>query len=502
MAQSTLHPPRAATLAILCGLATIAATPALAARAQDDGDGVGVSAWAAPALSRVLVAQETEPGVDAATLAGWGYTEDVLGAGDSHHRALGSAAVAARPLRWLTIAAQARGRWDHHLVTGNDDESAVGEPRLMLRGDVIVAPGLALGLASILLVPGTDAPSLAFEASTLDLRALASYTPTGTALVLALDLGWRFDGTARAVTRPIPFGRADLVSLGASDSDALLVGAGAAVRIDDSELFAEVTADVLIEGSTAASPVRVAAGARLPLVPRLLSFLVSAEAGLGGRAAVDPLGGLVPVEPRLAVAIGLVLSPRISPTPPASAETADAVDADHDDVGAEAVPEPALPTSITVSGHVLDPSGSPLAAATVRVETEGGPSTTTGADGSFTLEGVPREGELLIEAEGYVASHVAPGETMLSATLERALPSGALRGLVRSHHGRALSARIAVEPGGHTATTDADGVFELLLVPGHYDVAIEADGHDPQRRTVEIEVGGVTVINADLRRSR
>lgn len=459
--------------------------------AQDVGDG----AWASPALGRVLVASERAPGVSLAGLAGWAFTEDVLGEGDSHHRALGSVAIAGRPLRWLTIGLRADGRWDHHLVGGNDDESAVGEPRLLLRGDVSLGSGVSLGLAAIVLVPGAGAPSLAFEATTLDLRALFSFLPEGSPIGLALDVGYRFDGTARAVSRAmgtVPFGRADLVSLGASDSDALLLGAGVRVPIDETELFGEVSSDVLLFSGLAASPVRLAAGVRAPLVPNLLSFLGQVEVGLGGRLPVDRAGALVPIEPRVALTVGLLLSPSFGGDP-APVET---VEEGAEDVDGEG-------TVSALTGRILDPSGSPIAGAVVRIE--GGEATTTSAEGAFTLTDVPSDAELIVEAEGYVPQRIAAaaiheGEGMESAiTLSRDLPSGALRGLVRSRRGRALSATITVEPGTLSATTDADGVFEIELPPGRYEVTIEAEGHERQRRTVEVEVDGVTVINADLR---
>lgn len=456
---------------------------ATAAQAQPVGDG----AWASPALGRVLVAEERAPGIGVAAFGGWGVTEDVLGAGDSHHRAAGSLSVSGRPIRWLTVGLRVDGRWDHHLGAGNADESAVGDPRLLLRGDFALGDGVALGLAAILLVPGADAPSLALEATTLDVRGLLSWI-VDPALGLALDLGYRFDGTARAVSRPAPFGVADLVSLGASDSDALLLGAGVQATVDAVQLFGELTADVLVESGTGASPVRLAAGVRGPLVPEHLWLVGQAEVGLGGRLPVDRAGTLVPVEPRFALSLGLVVG---------FAEAEPALSSE--DEGPDGEPEETVVDDGTRRGRVLDPSGAPIGGATVRVAA--GPSTTSGPDGTFTLSGVPRDAVLVIEAEGYRPQELAPGAD-LEISLARDLPTGALRGLVRSRNGRPLSAHVVVEPGHLEATTDEDGVFEIELAPGRYEVSIEADGHVTQNRTVEVEVDGVTVLNADLGRRR
>jgi hypothetical protein len=451
---------------------------ALASRAAAQGPPtIGSGPFAMPALHRVLVANETEPGVDVSSMGGYGYTEDVLGRGDAHHRALGSLAVAGRPLSWLTIAGRVDGRWDHHLLSGADDQSAVGEARLALRGDWLVAPGLSLGLAGIVFVPGADAPSLVFEATTVDARGLVSYTPDGASVTLALDLGFRFDRSAYGLQRPLPYGSADLVSLGASDSNAVLLGGGVVGRIDDTELFGEVTADLLVDRGLAASPVRIAAGARVPIVPRLLSLHAALEAGVGGRSAVDAASVLTPIEPRFAIVVGLVLAPRSAPVEPLADDTTD----------------PSDPTPGEIRGRVRDPSGSPITGARVRVVDAQELSATTDSEGAYVLRGVPPGASLTVEADGYVAQVGASGEVVL----ERALPEGALRGLVRAPRG-SVSATITVEPGGAVARTDADGVFELALAPGHYTLTIEARGHATQHREVDIEVGGVTVLNVDL----
>ena len=441
---------------------------------------IGSGPWAMPSLHRVLVATETEPGLDAAAMAGYGYTEDVLGQGDSHHRLNGSLAIAGRPLSWLTIAGSVAGRWDHHFAPSGEDQSAVGEARLALRGDWQLAPGLALGLASIVFVPGSDAPSLVFDATTVDVRGLASWTPEGVPVTFALDVGARFDRTARAVgQRPLPYRQADLVSLGASDSDAVLIGAGVVGRIDESEMFGEVTADLLVERGLAASPVRIAVGARLPIVSRLLAFHAALEAGLGGRIPVDGVT-LVPVEPRIALMIGLVLAPRSAPVAPIADEDATSE----------------TPDSREVRGRILDPSGTPIAGARVHVADAPEPSTTTDSEGGFVLSDVPAGASLVVEAEGYVAH---PIDVAGDVTLDRAVPEGALRGLVRSLSGRAVTATIRVQPGDAVARADADGVFELALPPGHYQLTIEAHGYTTQHREVDVALGGVTVINVDLR---
>lgn len=478
-------------------VAAVLVLVAARAAAQEESPGTTPGTSAMPAAHRVLVARESAPGIAAAATTGYGYTEDVLGRSDAHHRLTGGLAFAGRPVRWLTIAGRVDGRWDHHLVGGTDDQSAVGELRLAVRGDVVIARGLALGAVASVFVPGTDFPSLDFSATTLDVRALAATTLPGTSLTLALDAGWRFDGTRHAVARPIQFGAADLVSLGASDSDALLLGLGAVLGVGAWELFAEATADVLVSAGTAASPVRAALGARVPLVADLLWLHAAAELGLGGRLPVDASQPLTPIEPRFALVVGLVLAPRA----PHATTTGDAR-ADHARRATPAHPGGATADGV-VRGRVLDPSGTPIAHATIRPVGAEAPATTTDANGDFALPGVRPGSVLEVVAEGYVGAHFTAGRAPAAGVvLARALPAGALRGVVRSMERRSIEARVRIEPGGATATTDADGVFEVPLAPGHYTVVIEAEGQAAQTRHVEVERGGVTVMNVDLRRER
>jgi hypothetical protein len=85
---------------------------------------------------------------------------------------------------------------------------------------------------------------------------------------------------------------------------------------------------------------------------------------------------------------------------------------------------------------------------------------------------------------------------------EAVLPSGQVRGLVRAFDGKAIAARITVEPGGHQTRTDAQGFFQIDVPPGKYEVIIEAKGYAAQRRGVEVEKDGVLILNADLARGR
>jgi hypothetical protein len=70
---------------------------------------------------------------------------------------------------------------------------------------------------------------------------------------------------------------------------------------------------------------------------------------------------------------------------------------------------------------------------------------------------------------------------------------------VRSFNGKPLPATIKVEPLGLEAKTDADGTFQIDVPPGSYEVIVVSPGFAGQRRPVQVEENGVTILNADLR---
>jgi len=89
-------------------------------------------------------------------------------------------------------------------------------------------------------------------------------------------------------------------------------------------------------------------------------------------------------------------------------------------------------------------------------------------------------------------------------TLARVVRQGQLRGQVLSFNGKPLAATILVA-GGTTKTetaTAGEGMFAVELPAGAVEVTIESAGHATQRRTVNVKLDGVTVLNVDMRRAR
>ncbi|MBK9712893.1 MAG: carboxypeptidase regulatory-like domain-containing protein [Kouleothrix sp.] len=147
-----------------------------------------------------------------------------------------------------------------------------------------------------------------------------------------------------------------------------------------------------------------------------------------------------------------------------------------------------------LSGTITDAySGQPLAGAAVKVGDA--LAVTTGPDGKYRLEGVPKEATVVISADGYAAL-TQPIEKM--TTIDAVLRPDVLRGaLADAKTGAPIkNATVIATP---TADTDsvaftridssADGSFKLEGVPEQGFIQVLAPGY--RKATVEIKPGSV-----------
>src|SRR5437764_15093523 len=107
--------------------AALAAAPGLA-RAQQTAvadDGRGIDAAAPCALCRVLTAGLQPTGPTILASAGYGYTESMLGMGDTHHRLAGALTLDERALPWLDVALRLEGRYDAHVFPGQPTDTGL-----------------------------------------------------------------------------------------------------------------------------------------------------------------------------------------------------------------------------------------------------------------------------------------------------------------------------------------------------------------------------------------
>ena len=524
-------PPRARFVAACLFLAQIVvllAWPTAAhagdAPPQDVASSVGASASGLPGLGRVAVAAPKElPHAGAALGIGYGFTEaqNVPNAEPgAHQRASSTLALMAQPLRFLSAALVLDGRYDSHPDDAlGSSSSTVGEPRLFVRANEAVGRSFALGAQLGVWVPGGEAPSVRFDASTLDALLLATYAPAGSDLALALNAGYRIDRSAEVLgARDRPRLRAgDRLALHLSDSDAILLGLGASKRLGGGtarasrvELLGELTWDVLVGAKAPAaleSPLRLGLGARYHLKEDDESFgalqlEARAELSLSARPSAGPTDALVPIDPRFAIIVGVRWTPALGARPKPMSDANGAA-------GAGSAGGPA-PVASAVRGRVTAAeSGAAIASARVTVTSDDPAqpnerTAETGADGTFQVTELrPGRVHVVVKATGFddasADTSAAATAAVVEVVMKKTIKPGQLRGLVRSFNGKPLAATIRVEPLGVEAKTDADGTFQIDVPPGSYEVVVAAPGHAGQRRPVQVEENGVTILNADLR---
>lgn len=466
-----------------------------AAASAQAGD-LGPAADGLPGAWRVGFANEAPARLTVQGTGGYGFIEGAGAEGGDHHRVAGGLGVAIRPLEWLSFSLGAQGRWDVH----PDDDSGFGAPWLAARAGWDLADEFALGFDVRFVGHGEDAPSIDFLGSRLSLRGLFTARPTES-VRLGLHAGLRLDGTGRTVDRSgaVQFGPGDQVSLAVTDSDAALIGLAGAIDFGGVELLLEATWEPLFGDAAPSlerSPLRFGVGARAELVTGLaLGAMIELTAQ--PREAVV-FSQLVEVEPRVQAMLSLSYRFDFDGDEETAAEEGDDGPDEVDDA-----PE----GTRRVSGRVTDADGAPLAAADVRIVDEAGGELARGTSdpqGAFALD-VPEDatGTVEVSAEGYDA-YSAPlggGAAPLSVGLSPTQAVGTLRGLVRSFAGRAVEATVSVD-GGEPTQTDEDGVFEVEVTAGAHTVEVTADGYATQQREIQVEPGGVTILNVDLRRQR
>jgi hypothetical protein len=223
------------------------------------------------------------------------------------------------------------------------------------------------------------------------------------------------------------------------------------------------------------------------------------DASLSQRPKVGPVEPLVPIEPRIGGLVGLRY--RFTPKRVVTVAAAPALAP----VTRVVAPPAEIPKDATFEVVLVDEQGVPVRTAEVVLRV-GDRSTPLSPDGSgrYRNEHVPKgAAKLVINAPGHEPFEhdvvVEPGRTVsLPAVLRSLPPPSQVRGVVRSFGGQALVARVRVEPLGVETTTDATGAFQVDVAPGTYDVTIEAQGYQSQRRQVRVDAQGVVILNADL----
>jgi hypothetical protein len=408
-------------------------------------------------------------------------------------------------MRELGFGVKLDGRVDLHPgAEDGSDSGAVGDPRVFARAGTSLSDALELGLELSLWLPGGDAPSVAFDAASVDARALMGIV-VADGVIIDVSAGYRLDNSAQAFDAPERLSPPDRISLGLSDFDAVLLGVGGSVRLDSLELLAELTAEPLVGSGGpgfSKSALRADLGVRAPVSEGLWVGGLG-EASLSGRPDVAAGSPLVPVEPRFSVLATVAYAFDLSDRPaPAERPPPDVVEPDP--------PKPTEPPPVAekterdVVIRIHDKAGKPIVDAEVRVVIGEREFPATVVEGDvYRADGVVNgSGRLIVSASGFgrVEQEItARGDTMdLEVELEPATQMAQLRGLIRAFTGDPIAAKIRVQPGDRELTADSNGTFTVDLDPGAYQVTISADGYRDQRRTVRVERGGVMILNSEL----
>ncbi len=483
------QPTSAAVLVVFCFVSA-----ARAAWGQTSGADVGESPNALPGVVRVGIPVAPRTGLAGAGTAGYGFTESVLSQGDKSHRVFGSLAASFRPNDWFAAALRFDGRYDWHSnVPDGNGGGAIGEPRILLRA-ASGSGDFKIGAEANVRFPGESAPSVNFAAVSPELSLLAAYAPAAGQVSIGSQIGFRYDRSGDTVPTPDRLLRADRMSLGVSDTNALLLGLGFVFRASKSvEALAEWSWDVRVPSKGAGameSPMRIDLGGRYYASDTLALQLV-AEVSPSSRPTIGPGAPLVVIEPRASVFAGISFRPSV----PAPEETR------------------FLRTRCTVGrvvGRVTDDGGRAIAAAKVHIgKADSGIDVQTSDYGAFERAGVPiGKTDLTVSAEGYReqtrALEVTAAEApQIEIQLEKALPQGQIRGLARSFAGQPIKGgTVRIEPLGKEVTVGEGGRFEVDVPPGEYDVIVKATGYADQHRHVKVEASGVVVLDLDMRTRR
>jgi hypothetical protein len=447
-----------------------------------------------------------------AALGGYGFRNTLLSADHKLTRGIGGLALAFAPTELITLAVSFDGRYDKHEGLAPDgDDGYVGDPHIFARLGKSFG-SLRAGAQLGVWVPGKDAPSVAASAISFEARGLLSvHVGPGT---LSFNGGFRLDNSAKSVDEPGNLSAEDRVSLGVSDFHAAVAGAHLMIPAGKAFVGLEASTDFFV-GSGAPGPIiRGGANGGINLTDQWSVFAFVQAAKVPELDYADVMAGnvtLVPYEPIFTGGIGL--SARFGAQ--RGARSSGQVIDDDKPKGAEVI------EYADVSGTVTDDTGKPVAGAKVTIKLKGSTgSSPSDAQGNYTIAklaiGKTIDGQTTLDDTSAEVTVEVPGKkpkvttltlakgnnAVAAITLDPVLPPGQLKAVIRAAGtGKPIAgATVKIEPGGLTATTDADGNISIDLPPGTYKATASGTGFKDQTLDVVIEKDGVIVKNFELRK--
>jgi len=308
----------------------------------------------------------------------------------------------------------------------------------------------------------------------------------------------------------------DRVSLGVSDFNAALAGAHFGLPAGSRAFVGfEASADVFV-GSGAPTPIirgGAEVGVKLTSQWALLAYLEGAKVpSISDSDLLMNKVPQVPYEPLITGGLGLQGrfggGPRGEP--------------DKGFVKKNPNPTPIEQTEYAeISGDIADETGKPVVGASVAIKLKNNTGTAATddkghfvinklpigktVDGKTTLDDTTAEVTISVEKKKpytQTITLVKGPNAVPKIALEPQLPPGELRAVLRAAGtGKPISgATVKIDPGGTTATSDAEGNISLPLPPGQYKATASAPGFKEQTLDVTVPEGGVTTKNFELRK--
>ncbi|MBN2343334.1 MAG: carboxypeptidase regulatory-like domain-containing protein [Deltaproteobacteria bacterium] len=441
----------------------------------------------------------------------YGIMETVGPEEGRHHELGGRIAVGAVILPWFAAALNFDGKYmNHPRDSEGDDYSVIGNPSLAFRMGGRIQKAALLGGELGVWFPGSNAPSIQWDATTLTAKLLATLIPW-TPFHIGAQIGFRLDNSANGAPEVSTLRPGDRIALDASDFHSLISGIAASYSISALTLILEINSQFFLgKGPTFKnSPMIVTFGARYQATPGL-SFDVYTDTALNQRPGVLPDDPLVPTPSRFTVLAGIRYAWNFGQ----KAISAPPLESIPEPEKKETVPEEraaeGAPMVGTVSGQILDEEQLPIADAEVKVVVDDTEKIgRTDGDGNYSVSDVPvGTAEITISAEYFeprtFTVNVANGETTATpaTSLVETKVGSQVRGLVRDVDGTPLDASILVLPDKAKTKTDSEGFFELDVEPGDYTIQISATGYIRQKHEVTVGDNSVVILNVDMSKKR
>jgi len=445
-------------------------------------------------------------------ICGYGFRNTLLSADHKLSRGIGDLAFAYAPTEMITLALSFDGRYDSHSgLDADGDDGYVGDPHLFARVAKSFG-GVRVGGQLGVWVPGKDAPSVAASAISVEARGLVSLKAgRGT---VSFNAGFRLDNSAESVDEPELLSAEDRVSLGVSDFHAVVGGAHFTMPVGKQAFLGLEASTDLFVGSGAPGPiVRVGASGGVHVNDQWSVYAFVQGAKVPGLVYSAVMAGditLIPYEPVFTGGLGIAA--RFGgPTRAIGGSTV-------------VSNKPRLVEVIEhaeLTGQVVDDTGKPIPGANVTVKLKNSTgSAATDEKGNYTVSKVPigktidgvttlddTGAEITVEVDGR-----RPGSSTLTLgkgankvpniTLDPILPPGQLKAVIRAAGtGKPIAGAIVkLDPGGATATSDADGNISIDLPPGTYKATATGAGFKQQTLDVVVAKDGVVVKNFELRK--